>query len=411
MLRLLSALLAGVFVSGFALFAGTGDEDLVWVMYLLPVLIICLVLLSVGKALRGTRVLPDQMVQSLLNQNLGALARIEKIRRTGTTVNDAPLCELTLVVAPADRDAYLTTTRVLLDIVELPRFQPGRIVLVSRLKPDRPNVYLVREPDTEWQRRIDGEADRIPPSSQVRPWDADPNDTDLPGPKPILGTGEKGRKQRMIAYFALFIVGIGGMWGLNRAEVQTMFDGSPPPGEAAPSETDSTNPPEDFVNGDGQQTAVDALVEVIGSRTIIDMHFYDNGNVLATAPSRPGDLTIDDYGYTDGKATHDDPTLIQPDQPNLLLFDIGKVDVTRISDYIGQTRELTGITKPDSSTASVSREIPDPITGDKGKVQITLSVSDAYYSGYVIMATDGKILTMWGGKPGSDAYQEEHDRD
>lgn len=218
MLRLLTALLAGIFVGGVGLDLLTDATGIAWIWpTTLPFLIIGLTLVLVGNSLRGVMPLKDEQVRALLDQNLGALARVTGIKRTGNTINDAPLCELDLVVAPFDRGAYTTTVRALVDPLEIPRFQPGRVVVVVRLRADRPEVSLVHEPDAEWRRRVNTEFDRIPQRNRVSVWQADPRDA--PGPRPLVGVGPEGRGPRLVAYAVLFVVGVAIVLGPNVSEL------------------------------------------------------------------------------------------------------------------------------------------------------------------------------------------------
>lgn len=52
-------------------------------------------------------------------------ADITAIRDTGTMINDAPVCELDLMVTVPGREPYAVTHRQLLAHSAIPRFQPG----------------------------------------------------------------------------------------------------------------------------------------------------------------------------------------------------------------------------------------------------------------------------------------------
>ncbi|WP_369140101.1 hypothetical protein [Modestobacter versicolor] len=102
-----------------------------------------------------------------------ALARVEAIRRTGLEVNDQPQCELTLVVSPATLrqdtgPAYATTTPAVLDVVTLPSFQPGSVVVVSRPDPARPDVVVVPAPPADARAAARAEA-RVEPGNGALP--------------------------------------------------------------------------------------------------------------------------------------------------------------------------------------------------------------------------------------------------
>lgn len=99
-----------------------------------------------------------------------ALARVEAIRRTGLEINDQPQCDLTLVVSPLPGrgHAYATTTRAVLDVVTLARYQPGAVVVVARPDPASPDVTLLPDPPADLAAAARAEA-RLEPGEGVVP--------------------------------------------------------------------------------------------------------------------------------------------------------------------------------------------------------------------------------------------------
>lgn len=398
MLRLLCALLAGIFVSGLVLNLGTGDPDYIWIWTLgMSFLIFGMALQRIRKSLGGFNVLSGQTVESLQDRSQGTLARITEVKRTGIAISNSPICKLTLVVAPVDRDAYTTTIAVPLDPVDIPRYQPGAVVVVARVKPDRPRVLLVRNPGPGWQRWIKEAGPRIPDSAAAPVWEPVPkSDADTAGFTQIIGTGARGRRMRIAVYLALFVTGAAVVLGPNHSAAVVATQGLVSGGDF-----------DDFVNGNRQAEAVDALVALAGSQ-FIEVSFHEAGFVSAQAPSAPGAVTIDDFTYRYGEAERTGPTLIQPDDPQTQLFDIGKVDLTSIVGQVDETKKLTGITDPESSMVLIARASPDSLTGAQSPIEVFVSVDDAYYGGWVTFTPEGEVSGMSGGVPGSASYEEEH---
>ena len=50
---------------------------------------------------------------------------------------------------------YRTSVRELVSIVDLPRLQPGAVLVVAQLAADRPEVAIIRDPDPFWRQRVE----------------------------------------------------------------------------------------------------------------------------------------------------------------------------------------------------------------------------------------------------------------
>ncbi|HEU4849970.1 MAG TPA: hypothetical protein VFS93_06130 [Terrimesophilobacter sp.] len=79
-----------------------------------------------------------------------AVARLLRIRQTGTFVNLQPLCELTIAVAPTDRAAYRTSLRQVIQMIDVANWQPGMPLVVIRHSLDRPEITVLQNPPAGW---------------------------------------------------------------------------------------------------------------------------------------------------------------------------------------------------------------------------------------------------------------------
>jgi len=361
MLGFISAIGFGVTAGAIIGAIVTGDPvyTITWSITL-TVSILAGVFSSVGSFQRG-------IAQASTAQLAGepALARVERVTRTGLSINDQPQLELALTVAPTHRPAYTTVHRQIVDIVFLPQVQPGSIIVVRRPDPDKANVVVQFEPPLDWAKLRDAERLRsgsertVPLASEATAWAAQPQTMSWAPKRP----GRPGRTLLLAGAFlvsaALVLIPAYGSIGRT---VQAFASGDP---DAA-----------GVVLGDRHQEIVDALEAETGGSEFIRIGFYD-GYALAEAPSAPGALTIDDYEYRYDRTSHDGPTLIQPDDPAAALFDADEIDFSRIPEYIATAREASGITEPDSVYVFVSRALIEDEAGAR-PVEITISLDSPY---------------------------------
>ena len=309
-----------------------------------------------------------------------SLARVERIGRTGLTINGQPQVEITLTVAPRFRPAYTTVLRQVVDIVALPQVQPGSIVVVRRPDDAKANVVLEPTPPDDWARVRDAEQLRtgtermVPLASQAPAWASEPQGL-LGGPKrarrpwrTVLLAG--------VAVATAAIVLIPAYDTIGRT-VQAIASGDP----------DSAG----VVLGDRHREIVDALAAETGGTQFIRIGFYD-GYALAAAPSAPGALTIDSYQYRYDRTEHQGPELIQPDDPAAAVFDVDEVDWSAIPDHIAAAKEHSGIAAPTSVIVSVERT---PVADETGArpVRVLVMLDSAYEDASVQLdAVTGEIL-------------------
>ncbi len=80
--------------------------------------------------------------RQLLATGESAQATIVYLWDTGTTVNDNPLVGLLLQVQPAGRPAYQVQTTHLISRLQIPQFQPGRMLAV-KIDPQNPQKVAI----------------------------------------------------------------------------------------------------------------------------------------------------------------------------------------------------------------------------------------------------------------------------
>ncbi|MEV6627150.1 hypothetical protein AB0M83_37050 [Amycolatopsis sp. NPDC051106] len=97
-----------------------------------------------------------------------ALAKVESLRAGGTETGDVPV-DLVLTVAPDDAPSYRAEVTHQVNLVDLPGFRRGDVVVVE-YPPDRPwQVRIVPRPAPAWERRRAGATvESAPESALVR---------------------------------------------------------------------------------------------------------------------------------------------------------------------------------------------------------------------------------------------------
>lgn len=310
-----------------------------------------------------------------------ALARVERIRRTGMTINDQPQCELVLTVAPRHRAAYTTVHREIVDLVALPRLQPGCVVVVRRPVESKANVVLVMDPPDDWERlreaeRLRAGADRtIPLAATAQAWPSEP--------ETLLGVPKATSNPLHAVVFALVLV---------IAAAATLVPAYGTIGRSITAIAAGDPAAAGVVEGDRHDEIVDALVREVGGPQFTSVGFYD-GYALATAPSTPGALTIDDYQYRYDRTEHQGPELIQPDDPAAELFDVTAVDFTQVRELIAAAQHESGIADPESVIVRFQRAGVADESGSR-PVQAMVLLDSAYEDASVTFdATTGAVVS------------------
>ncbi|GAA4547811.1 hypothetical protein [Amycolatopsis samaneae] len=99
---------------------------------------------------------------------LVALAKVESLRAGGTETGDLPV-EFVLTVAPDGAPAYRVRVTHHVNLVDLPSYQKGDVLVVD-YPPDRPwRARIVSHPAPEWRRRVaEAVIEPAPESTMVR---------------------------------------------------------------------------------------------------------------------------------------------------------------------------------------------------------------------------------------------------
>lgn len=387
-LRIISAIAFGAVIGGIVGAVATGDPryTLLWSLSL-PVAILAGLwgLFAIGKRSAPTvSIDPAQL----------ALARVERITRTGFSINDQPQCDLQLTVAPPRRPAYTTTHRQIVDVTALAQVSPGSIVVVRRPDDDWPDVQLVLEPPTEWaalrqaEQLRTGDERTVPLAAATPAWapapsrtpaaaaSAAPGDTPAASAAPATpGAAAPARAPRereprprpvlVFAWWALVLVSAAAFAFPAYASIGRTVSALVSGGAGA-----------GVVEGDRHGEVVDALEAETGGTQFVRIGFYDD-YAIASAPSAPGALTIDVYQYRYDRTERQGPDTIQPQDPAAALFDASDVDFSQIPAFIATAKESSGIAEPDSVIVLVSRGA----TADEGvspPVQMTVVLDSPY---------------------------------
>lgn len=309
-----------------------------------------------------------------------SLARVERIGRTGLTVNDQPQVELLLTVAPRFRAAYTTTHRQIVDIVALPQVQPGSIVVVRRPDDAKANVVLELAPPADWAQLRDAErlrtgSDRTVPLAERAPlWESEPR-TMFGAPRRQARPWRRVLLAGVTAVTAVAVL-VPAYDSITRT-VQAHASGDPASAGV--------------VLGDRHQEIVDALVAETGGTQFVRIGFYGE-YALASAPSAPGALAIDSYEFRFDRAKHGGPELIQPKDPATALFDAAAIDWSTVPDFIDAAKAHSGVAEPTSVIVTVSRT---PVADAAGEfpVRVLVLLDSAYENASVQLdAVSGEVI-------------------
>ncbi|MGK3204779.1 hypothetical protein [Amycolatopsis sp. MEPSY49] len=165
-----------------------------------------------------------------------ALARIESLRAGGTETGDVPV-DLVLTIAPGDAPSFRTGITHHVNLVDLPRYRPGDILVVE-YPPDRPwRAEVVPHPTAEWERRAAGAVvEPAPESTLVQ--------------EPPEGWGFAS------AAFLGLVVGAAVVLGLFRVE---LFGPEPEPPPSSSSSTVTVGPRESAPDAEELRAIIESL--------------------------------------------------------------------------------------------------------------------------------------------------------
>ncbi len=400
MIRVLRSVAVGVAAASLLLLVTDLDGDAApWTLSVSTALAILLsVLIGLVRGFSGLQAVTVADLDAADREHRVSLAKILDTRATGSSINDQPLCEIRLIVAPRTRAAYETTTRALVNLGRLPSMQRGAVVVVAQASADRPEVALVDDPPGAWQRQADQD-------TTVRALES----------APVWETPAKpGRDARgfvRIPAVVLLLIGVLAFAGRLYPARETLLDiaRGASLAEARDQAEQRRDEAASIFPADRTAAVIDDLVAAAG---VTEFSHVLLTQTYATADARTSaDAdTIDEYMWRHGSVEHRGAASIQPDADKVsaIVFDVTAIDWSVIETLTAQVADLTGIADPDGPGVQVQRptdldmEIGDWVYGD---VQIRLNVSDDYRDGAVVTDASGQIISMSGGAPGSPAAE------
>lgn len=376
--RVLRCLLAIVIGAGLGALAGNIFDGRA--LYTTLLVICCVVvgpLIAVvvgGRALRGSAVLNASKIEAARREERIALARVLSIRETGTRINEQPICVIQLLVALDSGRRYRTSVRELVSVVDLPRMQPGAVLVVAQLAADRPEVVVIHDPDPVWRQRVETD-ERIRSAGATEVWE----------PPVQRGRDAYGWLRIPRLVFLALVVGAAAVTLVPAySQIAWQLRG------------------ETMYTGDNAHQAVEAIAGERGSK-FFHVYIYRSW-ISAEMPTSAGALTSDDVSYDHGRVSGKGATVIQPDpeEASAELFDVADVEWSVLPAVMDEAARRSGITKGKDPLVAVSRDVSSDGASDP---QLVVMLRNDYYNAYVTFDAKGKLLTMRGGVPGSESYK------
>ncbi|MFJ6212205.1 hypothetical protein ACIQGZ_02540 [Streptomyces sp. NPDC092296] len=274
--------------------------------------VVLLVALMVGVEIRGRSKQATREVRT-------ALARIESRRATSGEMADVPV-EFMLTVAPEDRPAYRVRVSISVNLVDLPDYPVGGLLVVE-YQPEAPwCVRIISSPTPEWaQRAAEGAVDSAPQSALV----TDP----VPAGSFCL-----------VCLVALLIGAAIVILPLRAELFKDDGPAQPAPTSSATTTTTTTTSSSWTVTlpGSGESMLTNSQMHLIAE------------TLLATAGNdSAAELTIDPHGMTIRGGTPD-PKLTNP------LLDLGSLPYDRLPGLLHEARTKLGIDHPESWSITFS---------------------------------------------------------
>lgn len=206
-----------------------------------------------------------------------ALARIESLRAGGTETGDLPV-EFILTVAPDGAPSHRAAATHIVNLVDLPNYRTGDILVVS-YPPDRPwKVRVVASPPPEWQRRAANAV--IQPAAEST----------------LVHSPPEGRVTAVLTLIGL-LLGAGAVLGLFRAELFAPEPSAPAPPPASSTVTSSTSstssgfatvdvdPEQSLLDEGGLRRAVDGLARSVDVSQTLTAVVQEHRLTVVFAPS------------------------------------------------------------------------------------------------------------------------------
>lgn len=261
-----------------------------------------------------------------------ALARIESLRAGGTETGDLPV-EFVLTVAPDGEPAHRATATRTVNLVDLPNYRKGDVLVVA-YPPERPwKVRLVDNPTPEWQRRAaEAVIEPAPESALVAP----PPEGCAAGALTLVG----------------ILLGAGAVLGLFRAELFAPEAPSPPP--ASSTETTSSG---------------SATVDVGPDQSLLDegeLRRAVDGLAQATDVSQTLTAVVQEHRLT---------VVFAPTGVQVPRFDLRTLPVTEIPRLVRKALQTLDVGTPQTWQVTIAqlpsaRTIRVTVTGPNGSASL-----------------------------------------
>jgi len=416
-LRILLAAVTGAAVAGAIAWIISFDEAWAWLVVPagilaltgFPVILLLVSIARAGGPLRGQDHIDAAEAEA---DGRLALARVLDIKRTGVEINDQPVCDIDLLVTPHHGSPFQVRARRLVDIVEIPRVQPGAVVVVATERREPSPVSIVMQPPFEWQRLAETDQ-RVretpsapvyqPPAEEARRGAVRRIHPAVYGLALLVGAA-----LALIPAYPVIAALLGGQTTVDEIRYAVSWEGRQAAQNRADEESEAAA--NMFEPGNAQH-ALDELVGVIGGTQVTDITLFGS-TATATAPSSPGAMTLDDYLYVDGAAERIGPASSQaePDALTGLLFDVSEVDLSLLPSITDRIAGLTGIEPVSEQTVSIGRSTVVSAGGSETMLVFTVPVDGEYYDAWLTFDMSGDVVGMRGGAPGSPSYAAEHDQ-
>lgn len=418
MIRILLCAVIGAALAGTAAWIVSGDDA--WSGLVIPCAIVFTFLLPLVLIFRGLAgavggLGPDPTPAELQRADAEgrlALARVKAISRTGTTINDQPVCDLDLVVVPRFGSPFEVRTRRLVDLVEIPRLQPESVVVVAMSSPAPSAVAIVMEPPDDWVLQAQSD-DRVrttrsaPPFSPQRDLKARSGLRRIPASLYVIGA-VVGAAVALIPAYSTIGALASGETTLDDVRYASSSEGK---AEAEQRAEDRADAAANMFADDNASRAVQLLTQELGSSQVTRLSFWST-NLSAEAPSAPGAQTLDHFHVSGGEVERSGPSGSQPEPGELdaLLFDAARIDYSIMPALIAEAKELSGLPEPDpdgpDQWVHLSRH---SVSGfDEPLLTFDVPVDGEYYDAWITFSVTGEVLDLRGGAPGSASYEAEH---
>ncbi|MEV7694412.1 hypothetical protein AB0N73_13905 [Microbacterium sp. NPDC089189] len=379
MIRLLFFVGAGLILGGLIVQLAGPPAAGVWALIAgATVAVASLVLLMIGRSLRGIALPTPADIAAARAAGRYALVRIDALTQTGTQINDQPVCEIEATVQPVSGPAFRTRIRAIVALIDIPRVQPGTLRAALRLTDDGPEVALIDDDP-----RGESFAGVVVPSA------ATAGDILVPEPgtvamkgmrrRSIIGVGRRGRPLRIV----LFLLA-----GLAAAAVVVL----PHAGAVAQSVVSGQG----YVRPDLREPeSIDTALGAISAEAGHDQVYSVSVSadlVVVEAPVVAGEKNADRWTYRDGAVTHSGPVPVQP-QLAAQQFALADVDWAALWPVVEATVVADGYPDAAEASYSVRRVTDDDVQSETfgrqvGDINVVFIARDDYRSSFFRMNAD-----------------------